>query len=113
MALPPCLDRFSNFVRKLVGLLAEGDSTRHSKLEATLETETVDLQGESLEGEILEGESETELGEQAVTISHRLLWHEDVPFGLAGFRKEVRSASGMRIVAEAQLLEMGRDAESQ
>ena len=76
------------------------------------ETETIDVQGELLECDILEGESEAELGNQTVTVLHRLLLNDEIPFGLAGFRKEIRSASGMRIVAEAQLLETGGDAES-
>ena len=49
------------------------------------ETETVDVQGELLECDILEGESEAELGDQTVTVLHRLLLNDEIPFGLAGF----------------------------
>jgi hypothetical protein len=77
------------------------------------EKETVQVGGQSLECEVLEGEKRAQLGDQSVTMSHRLVLTDDVPFGLAGFRKEIRfSDAGPRIVANAQLLEKGEDAES-
>lgn len=75
--------------------------------------ETVDLQGESLDCAVLEGKSKAELGTQTITVSHRTLLHDDVPFGLAGFRKEVQfGQSDQSIVATGELLETGTDAES-
>lgn len=77
------------------------------------ETESVELQGESLECQILEGETSAEFGDQSMTVSHRLLLHADVPFGVAGFRREIRFApSTLHVTVNAQLLETGDDAES-
>lgn len=111
--LPQGSDQPEQADRTRIGMLVllfPGELKNQRKLE---DTQTVQVGDKSLECKVVEGETRSELGDQSITVSHRLVLHDDVPFGLAGFRKELRfSGSGPRIVADAQLLETGTGAES-
>jgi hypothetical protein len=72
------------------------------------EKETVDWQKGKLECSVLTGASKSKLGDQDLTINHRYLLSENTPFGLGGFRNQLKlHESGTEIVIDAKLIDVG------
>lgn len=77
------------------------------------EKEAVQWQKGRLDCTVLTGRSRARLGDQNMLIDHRYLLNEKTPFGLGGFRSDVKLGdSGNELKVEGKLLDIGTGAQS-
>jgi hypothetical protein len=76
------------------------------------EKETVDWQKGKLECPVLTGTSKSKLGDQDLTIDHRYFLSGQTPFGLGGFRNQLKLQQGTEIKIDAKLIDVGTGAMS-
>ncbi len=77
------------------------------------EKEAVQWQKGRLDCPVLTGRSRSRFGDQDMVIQHRYLLSEKTPFGLAGFRSDVKLGdSGNELKVEGKLLDIGTGAQS-